>query len=135
MTTRNDKTRQARCVELGSYSYVGFTLRRCDCGRPPLGTRCVLRRGSDTMSKSRFVGKSVMDVGSLESLSFMMIRRKAKNCLDVCIGLVKKSAMLFAVETNGTSISNSSTMSLTWGSSEHVLLYRVSARTVTSRGG
>ena len=43
----------------------------------------------------------------------MMRRRNAKNCLDECIGFVKKSAMLSRVDTYGTSSSNFSTMSRT----------------------
>ena len=44
--------------------------------------------------------------------SFMMARRIAKNCFALR-GLVKKSAQLSTVETNGTLISNDSTMSRT----------------------
>ena len=45
--------------------------------------------------------------------SFMMIFRMAKKTLGFDSGLVKKSAQLFAVLTNGTDTSNFSTMSRT----------------------
>jgi hypothetical protein len=49
---------------------------------------------------------------SIESGMFMMMRRNSLNTIGLS-GLVKKSAVLFAVRTNGTVISNFSTMSRT----------------------